>query len=56
MARASGVEQWQAIKKSFAFALAADDYETNWLDRLTKTANRMRELSEQDPDLDQEED
>ena len=51
IARASGVDQWQAIKKSFAFALAADDYETNWLDRLTKTANRIRELSEQDPDV-----
>lgn len=51
IARAAGVNQWQAIKKSFAFALAADDYETNWLDRLSKCADRIRELTEQDPDV-----
>lgn len=51
IARAVGVGQWHAIKKSFAFALAADDYETNWLDRLTKSANRIRELTDQDPDV-----
>jgi hypothetical protein len=51
MARAVRVDSWQATKKSFAFALAADDYKTGWLDRLTKSANRIRELTEQDPDV-----
>lgn len=50
-ARAGRVDSWQAIKKSFAFALAADDYETAWLDRLSKSANRIRELTAQDPDV-----
>ena len=48
--RAARVDSWQTIKKSFAFALAADDYETGWLDRLSKSAARVRELTEQDPD------
>jgi hypothetical protein len=50
-ARAARVDSWQAIKKSFAFALAADDYETGWLDRLSKSATRIRELTAQDPDV-----
>ena len=50
-ARAGRLEAWLAIKKSFAFALAADDYETAWLDRLSKLARRIRELTAQDPDL-----
>jgi len=51
VARLERVESWQAIKKSFAFALAADDYETAWLDRFAKSANRIRELTAQDPDV-----
>jgi hypothetical protein len=39
------------IKKSLAFALAADDFETAWLDRLSKLADRVRELTAQDPDV-----
>jgi hypothetical protein len=50
-ARAARVDTWQGIKKSLAFALAADDYETAWLDRLAKAANRIRELTAQDPDV-----
>ena len=49
--RAARVDAWQMVKKSLAFALAADDYETAWLDRLSKLANRVRELTAQDPDL-----
>ena len=50
-ARAARVDPWQAIKKSLAFALAADDHETTWLDRLSKLASRIRELTAQDPDV-----
>jgi len=50
-ARAVAVDSWQAIKKSFAFALAANDYETAWLDRLRKSASRVRELTKQDADV-----
>lgn len=50
-ARAVRVESWQAIKKSFAFALAADDYGTAWLDRLSRSASRIQELTAQDPDV-----
>ena len=50
-ARAARIDAWQAIKKSFAFALAADDYETGWLDRLSKAATRIRELTAQDADV-----
>jgi len=50
-ARAERVDSWQGSKKSFAFALAADDYETAWLDRLSKLAKRIRELTAQDPDV-----
>jgi hypothetical protein len=49
--RAGRVDAWQSIKKSFAFALAATDFETGWLDRLTKSAIRIRELTGQDPDV-----
>jgi len=49
--RAARVDSWQLIKKSLAFALAADDYETAWLDRFTKLAGRVRELTSQDPDV-----
>ena len=45
------VDSWQAVKKSFAFALAADDYQAAWMDRLTKVALRIRELTAQDPDV-----
>jgi hypothetical protein len=31
--------------------LAADDYETAWLDRVSKLAKRVRELTAQDPDV-----
>lgn len=48
--RASRVDSWLGIKKSFAFALAADDYEAGWLDRLSKAAKRIRELTALDPD------
>ena len=49
--RAGRVDAWQAIKKLFAFALAADDYDTAWLDRLSKLAMRIRELTAHDPDV-----
>jgi hypothetical protein len=49
--RAARVDAWQTIRKSLAFALAADDHETAWLDRLSKLANRVRELTAQDPDV-----
>lgn len=49
--RAELIDAWQAIKKSLAFALAADDYATAWLDRLSKAAARIRELTAQDPDV-----
>lgn len=51
IARAAAVDQWQVIKKAFAGALAADDYETNWLNRLAKSASRVRELTAHDPDV-----
>jgi len=51
VARSGRVDSWNAIKKSFAFALAADDYETAWLDRLSKSAARIRELTAQDADV-----
>ena len=51
VARASWIDAWQALKKSFAFALAADDYEGAWLDRLSKLSRRLRELTAQDADL-----
>ena len=49
--RAGLVDVWQSTKKSFAFALAADDYATSWRDRLSKSATRIRELTEQDADV-----
>ena len=49
--RAGRVDAWQAIKKLFAFTLAADDYDTAWLDRLSKLAMRIRELTAHDPDV-----
>jgi hypothetical protein len=49
--RAGRVDSWQAVKKSLAFALAADDYQTAWLDRLSKSADRVRELTAQDADV-----
>jgi hypothetical protein len=49
--RAGLVDMWQSTKKSFAFALAADDYTTAWQDRLTKSSTRIRELTSQDADV-----
>jgi hypothetical protein len=48
---AARLDAWQGLLKSFAFALAADDYETAWLERLSKLAGRVRDLTAQDPDL-----
>ena len=48
--RAARVDSWQRIKKSFAFALASDDYATARLERLSKAAARIREFTAQDPD------
>ncbi|HEY9064437.1 MAG TPA: hypothetical protein VIO33_05595 [Burkholderiaceae bacterium] len=50
-ARTARLDAWLAIKKSFAFALVTDDYEAAWLDRLSKLAKRIRDLTAQDPDL-----
>ena len=50
-ARVALVETWQAAKKTFAFALAADDYGAPWRDRLTKSADRIRDLTQQDADV-----
>jgi hypothetical protein len=49
--RAMRVESWQSAKQTFAFALAAADHETHWLERFTKAANRIRELTSEDPDV-----
>ncbi len=51
IARAGRVDSWQAIKKSLAFALAASDFESGWLDRLSKSADRIRDLTAQDADI-----
>lgn len=50
-ARAALVDSWQAALRSFAFALAADDFEGAWRERLTKSATRIRELTAQDADV-----
>jgi hypothetical protein len=49
--RAALVDSWQAALRSFAFALAADDFEGAWRDRLTKSAQRIRELTAHDADI-----
>jgi hypothetical protein len=48
--RALRVDAWQRLKRSFAFALAAQDHEAGWLDRFAKTTSRVRELTSQDAD------
>jgi hypothetical protein len=50
-AGAARIDSWQRLRKSFAFALAADDYATVWLDRFSKSASRIRELTAEDPDM-----
>ena len=45
------VDAWQALGKTVGFALAADDYEVAWLDRLSKLLVRLRELTAKNPDL-----
>ena len=49
-ARGALVDAWQATLRSFAFALAADDFEGAWRERLMKSAHRIRELTAQEPD------
>jgi hypothetical protein len=49
--RAALVDSWQAALRSFAFALAADDFEGAWRERLTKSATRIRDLTAQDADV-----
>lgn len=49
--RAARVDAWQAVEATFAFALASNDGDTGWLDRLTKAAGRIRELTAHDPDV-----
>ena len=50
-ARVVRVDAWQGLKKSVAFALAADDHGAAWLDRLARSASRIRELTAEDPDV-----
>ena len=49
--RAALVEEWGSLRKGFAFALAADDFATNWLARFTKAEERLLELSALDVDI-----
>ena len=50
-ARIAAVEAWQTLAGSFAFALAADDFEAGWAERLARLAQRLRDLTAQDADL-----
>ena len=49
-ARSARVDDWMALQRSFAFALGPADPPAAWLGRFRKAADRVRELSSQDPD------
>jgi len=48
--RTARVDEWLALQRSFAFALASHDGAPAWLERFTKTAIRVREMTAQDAD------
>ena len=50
LARMARVDDWIALQRSFAFALTAVDPPSAWLERFAKAADRVRELTAQDPD------
>ena len=50
-ARVALVETWQATKKTFAVTLAAAGDGAPWLDRLSKSADRIRDVTRQDADV-----
>ena len=49
--RVALVEAWQATKKTFAVAMAATHDGAPWLERIAKSAERIRELTQQDADV-----
>ena len=50
LARSARVDDWITMQRSFAFALTPADPPATWLGRFARAADRVHELTAQDPD------